>query len=185
MLRSLVGSEMCIRDRGANTRTDTFWTLALVQAAWQTILGLACFCMLVKGLKYTRNVPIMCSIGNTFAHAMVPVGVLLLVVFFLLFGFAVVFHIKLAVAQMDSFSSLGASLFSVFRGLLGDIDTDGIVAASPTFGPMLYCLYVTVVLFVGNASHLSLRELTSVDSFHDPDRLDLRVLLCRDAPDPS
>jgi hypothetical protein len=69
-----------------------------------------------------------CSAGNTFAHAMVPVGVLLLVVFFLLFGFAVVFQIKLAVTQMHSFNSLGTSLFSVFRGLLGDMVAPGLSA---------------------------------------------------------
>eukprot|EP00658_Telonema_sp_P-2_P016788 TRINITY_DN1649_c0_g2_i5.p1 TRINITY_DN1649_c0_g2~~TRINITY_DN1649_c0_g2_i5.p1 ORF type:complete len:670 (+),score=77.33 TRINITY_DN1649_c0_g2_i5:102-2111(+) len=102
-------------------RTDTFWTLALVQSYWQTLLGLACFCMVTKGLKYTKNVPIMCGIGNTFSHAMVPVGVLLLVIFFLLFGFAIVFQIKFSTTQMNSFNSLGTSLFSVFRGLMGEI----------------------------------------------------------------
>eukprot|EP00658_Telonema_sp_P-2_P016778 TRINITY_DN1649_c0_g1_i8.p1 TRINITY_DN1649_c0_g1~~TRINITY_DN1649_c0_g1_i8.p1 ORF type:complete len:408 (+),score=43.17 TRINITY_DN1649_c0_g1_i8:902-2125(+) len=129
-------------------RTDTFWTLALVQSYWQTLLGLACFCMVIKGLKYTKNVPIMCNIGNTFSHAMVPVGVLLFVVFFLLLGFAIVFQIKFSTSQMNSFNNLGTSIFSVFRGLLGDIDTQGIFAASPIFGALLFCLYVTVVLFV-------------------------------------
>eukprot|EP00658_Telonema_sp_P-2_P067896 TRINITY_DN5683_c0_g1_i4.p1 TRINITY_DN5683_c0_g1~~TRINITY_DN5683_c0_g1_i4.p1 ORF type:complete len:325 (-),score=61.60 TRINITY_DN5683_c0_g1_i4:282-1256(-) len=109
---------------------------------------MACFAMIVKGLKYTWNIPIMCNIGNTFSHAFVPVGLLLVVVFFLLFGFAVVFQIKFAASQMVSFNSLGRSLFSVFRGLLGDMDTDGIFAAAPSFGPILFCLYVTVVLFV-------------------------------------
>eukprot|EP00658_Telonema_sp_P-2_P050147 TRINITY_DN381_c0_g1_i12.p2 TRINITY_DN381_c0_g1~~TRINITY_DN381_c0_g1_i12.p2 ORF type:complete len:468 (+),score=68.33 TRINITY_DN381_c0_g1_i12:1580-2983(+) len=129
-------------------RLDSFWTLGTVQAHWQTILGLACFSMITKGLKFTKNVPVMCEIGNTFAHALFPVGMLLLVVFFLLFAFAVVFQIKFSVSQMNSFDSLGTSLFSVFRGLLGDIDTSGIYAASRTFGPILFSLYVTVVLFV-------------------------------------
>eukprot|EP00658_Telonema_sp_P-2_P067894 TRINITY_DN5683_c0_g1_i16.p1 TRINITY_DN5683_c0_g1~~TRINITY_DN5683_c0_g1_i16.p1 ORF type:complete len:346 (-),score=43.85 TRINITY_DN5683_c0_g1_i16:35-1072(-) len=132
----------------SNIRTDNAWTLALVQSDAQTILGMACFAMIVKGLKYTWNIPIMCNIGNTFSHAFVPVGLLLVVVFFLLFGFAVVFQIKFAASQMVSFNSLGRSLFSVFRGLLGDMDTDGIFAAAPSFGPILFCLYVTVVLFV-------------------------------------
>eukprot|EP00658_Telonema_sp_P-2_P013269 TRINITY_DN15021_c0_g1_i2.p1 TRINITY_DN15021_c0_g1~~TRINITY_DN15021_c0_g1_i2.p1 ORF type:complete len:265 (-),score=64.36 TRINITY_DN15021_c0_g1_i2:42-836(-) len=123
---------MCIRDRDY----------------YQSMLGLACFCMIIKGLKFTKNVPIMCTIGNTFSHALVPLGLLFFSVFLLLLGFAVVFQIKLCVSQMDGFHSLGASLFSVFQGLLGDMDTAGLFAASPSFGPVLFCLYVTVVVFV-------------------------------------
>eukprot|EP00658_Telonema_sp_P-2_P052361 TRINITY_DN4056_c0_g2_i12.p1 TRINITY_DN4056_c0_g2~~TRINITY_DN4056_c0_g2_i12.p1 ORF type:complete len:508 (+),score=87.77 TRINITY_DN4056_c0_g2_i12:1393-2916(+) len=129
-------------------RGDTSWTLALVVEYYHTFLGMACFCMIIKGLKFTNNIPIMCNISNTFSHSLVPVGLLLIVVFFLLFGFAVIFNLNFAVSQMNSFDDLGTSLFSVFRGLLGDIDTEGIYAAAPTLGPILFCVYVTVVLFV-------------------------------------
>eukprot|EP00656_Telonema_subtile_P027040 TRINITY_DN29035_c0_g1_i1.p1 TRINITY_DN29035_c0_g1~~TRINITY_DN29035_c0_g1_i1.p1 ORF type:complete len:273 (+),score=64.43 TRINITY_DN29035_c0_g1_i1:157-975(+) len=42
-----------------NLRGDTWWTLASVQSSWQTLLGLACFAMVFKGLKFTHNVPVM------------------------------------------------------------------------------------------------------------------------------
>eukprot|EP00658_Telonema_sp_P-2_P083329 TRINITY_DN8998_c0_g1_i1.p1 TRINITY_DN8998_c0_g1~~TRINITY_DN8998_c0_g1_i1.p1 ORF type:complete len:874 (-),score=164.66 TRINITY_DN8998_c0_g1_i1:148-2769(-) len=129
-------------------RTDTFWTLAFVQSTWQSILGVSCFCMVIKGLKFTKNVPVMCNIANTFSHAVVPVGLLLVVVFLLLFGFAIVFQIRFSGSNMATFNSLGTSMFSVFLGLLGAIDADAIFAESPVFGALLFCLYVTVVLFV-------------------------------------
>eukprot|EP00658_Telonema_sp_P-2_P025058 TRINITY_DN20090_c0_g1_i14.p1 TRINITY_DN20090_c0_g1~~TRINITY_DN20090_c0_g1_i14.p1 ORF type:complete len:658 (-),score=106.22 TRINITY_DN20090_c0_g1_i14:402-2375(-) len=108
------------RSPDARMRTDTFWTLALVQSYFQTILGMACFFMVIKGLKFTKNVPIMCNIGNTFSHALIPVGVLLFVVLFLLVAFAIVFQIKFSMTQMTAFDTLGVSMFSMFRGLLGD-----------------------------------------------------------------
>eukprot|EP00656_Telonema_subtile_P000605 TRINITY_DN10274_c0_g1_i3.p1 TRINITY_DN10274_c0_g1~~TRINITY_DN10274_c0_g1_i3.p1 ORF type:complete len:430 (+),score=72.38 TRINITY_DN10274_c0_g1_i3:1010-2299(+) len=129
--------------------TDVFSTMADVQAAWQLLVGLSVFALILKGLKFTNNVPVMSSIGNTFSRTILEVGLFMLVMGALLFGFAVLFHMVFAVAPGDSFTGLGVSLFSLFRGLLGDLNVDDMMSSQPIFGPMFYVIYVTVVLFVG------------------------------------
>ena len=59
----------------------------------------------------------------------------------------VLFNILFA-TDMQSFSTPGRSFFTMFRGLLGDIDVDTLVEAQPTLGPMVFSLYVTMVLFI-------------------------------------
>eukprot|EP00657_Telonema_sp_P-1_P004190 TRINITY_DN19675_c0_g1_i1.p2 TRINITY_DN19675_c0_g1~~TRINITY_DN19675_c0_g1_i1.p2 ORF type:complete len:102 (-),score=37.72 TRINITY_DN19675_c0_g1_i1:79-384(-) len=66
----------------------------------------------------------------------------------MLFGFGVLFNLIFSSTAMNSFNTLQISMFSLFRGLLGDVDVDGLTSASPIVGPLLFCLYVTVVLFV-------------------------------------
>jgi hypothetical protein len=63
-------------------------------------------------------------------------------------AFAIVFHFIFVISPMDSFGGLTESVFSLFRGLLGDMDVDGLKLYSPIWGPLLYVIYVTVVLFV-------------------------------------
>ena len=59
--------------------------------------------------------------GNTFSHTLVNVSVFLLVVMVMLFGFAVLFNLMYSITAMTSFDALLPSMFSLFRGLLGDI----------------------------------------------------------------
>ena len=59
----------------------------------------------------------------------------------------VLFNILFA-TDMQSFSTPGRSFFTMFRGLLGDIDVDTLVETQPTLGPVVFSLYVTMVLFI-------------------------------------
>ena len=51
------------------------------------------------------------------------VSVFLLVVMVMLFAFAVLFNLMFSITAMTSFDTLLPSMFSLFRGLLGDIVT--------------------------------------------------------------
>jgi len=133
---------------GEHLRGDNWWNAVMVQNAWQTCLGLAMFAVVFKGLKFTHNVPIMSHIGNTFSHTLVDVSLFLFVVMVMLLGFAFVFNLVFVITPIKSFDDLGTTLFSLFRGLLGDLDIDGMQYVSPTLGPLLYTVYVTVVLFI-------------------------------------
>eukprot|EP00658_Telonema_sp_P-2_P003289 TRINITY_DN11213_c0_g1_i1.p1 TRINITY_DN11213_c0_g1~~TRINITY_DN11213_c0_g1_i1.p1 ORF type:complete len:284 (+),score=82.00 TRINITY_DN11213_c0_g1_i1:95-946(+) len=120
MLRSLVGSEMCIRD------------------SLLTIL---------RSLKFTSHVPVMCTIGDTFSNAMKPTMLFLFAIVVLFLGFGVSFNVIFS-TDLDAFSRLDVTLFSMFRGLSGDIDADSISDVQPVIGPLIFSLFLTVVLFV-------------------------------------
>jgi len=45
----------------------------------------------------------------------------LIVVLVMLIGFGVLFNLIFVVTPMSSFTTLGISMFSLFRGLLGDV----------------------------------------------------------------
>ena len=80
----------------------------------------------------------MCHIGNTFSHTLgrlvprrrflqficgsaVVVSLFLIVVLVMMIRFGVLFNLIFVVIPMSSLTTLGLSMFSLFRGLLGDV----------------------------------------------------------------
>eukprot|EP00658_Telonema_sp_P-2_P003412 TRINITY_DN11260_c0_g1_i1.p1 TRINITY_DN11260_c0_g1~~TRINITY_DN11260_c0_g1_i1.p1 ORF type:complete len:391 (-),score=78.55 TRINITY_DN11260_c0_g1_i1:163-1335(-) len=132
----------------SNLRGDTWYTFSSIQAHWQSMLGLACFCTIFKGLKFSTNVPAMAYIGETFSRSVVGASLFLVVVMVMITSFATLFNLIFIVTTEDSFDSLQLAMFSLFRGLVGDIDTTGMFASKPIYAPVFFTLYITVVLFV-------------------------------------
>ena len=70
------------------------------------------FCVVFRALKFSKNIPVMCSIGSTFSNAVADILLFLVVIFVLFIAFAMMFHVIFAF-DMDSFAGLGVALFSV------------------------------------------------------------------------
>lgn len=133
--------------RPSNDDTQV-WSLAASQELYSVLLGLTMFCTIFRGLKFSSNVPIMCRIGSTFSQAVVRIGVFLVVLGVLFLSFGVCFNIMYS-TDMEQFSNLGRSLFTLFEGLLGNMDSETMLTSNPTCGPLLFAAYVITVLFVG------------------------------------
>lgn len=72
-------------------------------------------------------------VGMVFTDVIADVAIFLIIVLVLLVAFATLFYFNLSLALSD-FESLPKSLYSVFRGLTGDMDMSGIFEAAPTIG---------------------------------------------------
>eukprot|EP00658_Telonema_sp_P-2_P020715 TRINITY_DN1820_c0_g1_i6.p1 TRINITY_DN1820_c0_g1~~TRINITY_DN1820_c0_g1_i6.p1 ORF type:complete len:582 (+),score=130.82 TRINITY_DN1820_c0_g1_i6:125-1870(+) len=124
------------------------WSEAAAQSLFVSTLGLALFFAIIRFLKYTYNVPIMCQIGRTFTSASYNISLFLATMLVLFVAFGVCFHITLS-TDVKSFGSLRYSLFTLFEGLLGNMDGEEILRAQPYFGPVIFVMFYTMVLFVG------------------------------------
>merc|ERR1712159_485085 len=98
-------------------------------------------------LRYTQNIPIMCHIGQAFALVALDIFLFLAVMFILFIAFALLFYSNFRLV-MNDFSSFGGSLFYIFKGLQGEMDSAALMKADPYFGPVYYAVYVTVMLYV-------------------------------------
>jgi hypothetical protein len=130
------------------SRSDAhYWSLASAQGDMGIVAGVAMFTVVMKLLKFTKNVPIMCRITDTFSDVAMSISIFLVVmgIFFLAFGmlFNMIFSLN-----MSEFSELGKSVFSIFRAMNGDIDVDKMAQVQPIWGPVFYCLFVTATVFV-------------------------------------
>jgi len=98
---------------------------------------------------FTRHVPVMCAIGNTFQQCFVDITLFLIVVFVLLVAFGSAFNVLYAcTTEYHVFGNISNSVFSLFRGLLGDLDVAHMQAAYPVLTPVVFVLYVSTVLFI-------------------------------------
>jgi len=113
----------------------------------QRTCGYAMFFVIIKSLKFTKTIPVMCSIGNCFAHVMVPITLFAVVIVILQFAFASLGNLAFCTSLVQ-FDTISASSFSMFRGLLGDVDVDGFLDVDSVFGSWFFVVYVFVVLWV-------------------------------------
>ena len=80
------------------------------------VLGLSNFFLLFRGLKFTKTVPVMSSIGNTFSNTVVDVAMFMCVMGVMFLAFGVVFFLLYSTSQLNAFNTLGKALFAIFRG---------------------------------------------------------------------
>jgi hypothetical protein len=69
-----------------------YWTLASCQSDMGILAGLAMFCVLMKLVKFTKNVPIMCRITDTFGDVAVSIAVFMVVMMILFAAFGMLFN---------------------------------------------------------------------------------------------
>jgi len=145
------------------------WTFSKAVAGVQASCGIFLLCLMLKGLGFTQNIPIMCSVGNTFGSVVVPISSFLVVIVVLFFAFGFVFNVLLNTYLVE-FQSLPYTLFTMFRGLLGDLNIDDIIDSQPIYGRLFFVAYVTTVLFVAFTLLISI-VCQSYDavSDHEPD----------------
>jgi len=125
------------------------WSQMQSQNNFSLSLGLMSFVMWFKVLTFTKNVPMMSSIGNTFGGCVKELIAFCCVMFVLVAAFAMFFNITISNGER-AFSTFIDSLMSVtIDGLMGNMDTEPIVRALPVAGPLFYSAYLFSIIFVG------------------------------------
>lgn len=124
-----------------------FYHAAYLSASAYTLMGLNAVVTWLKILKYLNLFPHLSMLSITLRNAAYPV-----------MSFSVMFSIVfLACGQafmlafgpsLRDFSTFGESMMSLFRALLGDFDYPSLAEADPVSGPVLFTIFIFLVLFV-------------------------------------
>jgi len=122
------------------------WTFQDNHDFHQLSIGLFLILVSFKGIKFTKNIPIMARVGNTFGKCVVELSVFCIVLMILLLAFALAFNVIFCTST-DQFATLGISVVTCFLGLTGSMDPAEMFSAEPIMGPTLYAVYLFVVLF--------------------------------------
>lgn len=124
-----------------------FYAAAYLSAYAYTLMGLNAVVTWLKILKYLNLFPHLSMLSVTLRNAAYPVmnfSIMFLIVF-LSCGQA--FLLAFGPSLRD-FSTFGEAMISLFRALLGDFDYPSLAQADPVVGPVLFTVYIFLVLFV-------------------------------------
>lgn len=125
---------------------DHFWSWMSYHTLWQQINGIFLMLLVFKGLKFTSNIPVMAPLGNTFAYCAKEMLLFCCVLMGLLLAFSFPFNIIFCTVT-EEFGTFAQSVFTVFLGLVGGMQTASLFSANPVLGPVLFASYLFVVLF--------------------------------------
>jgi len=110
----------------------------------QIFMGLTEFFIMLGLLCWVDNIPHLNLFGRTLWRSALPCTMFFIIFFTLLLGFAALFQI---IFSKLYFRTLQISLFTLFRGMLGDFPIDEMTYFEPVLAPLLYIIYLTVMLF--------------------------------------
>jgi hypothetical protein len=124
-----------------------FYAAAYMSAYAYTLMGLNAVVTWLKILKYLNLFPHLSMLSITLRNAAYPV-ISFSVMFFIVFlscgqAFLLAFG-----PSLRDFSTFGEAMMSLFRALLGDFDYPSLADADPVVGPILFSVYIFLVLFV-------------------------------------
>jgi len=110
-------------------------------------MGLNAVVTWLKVLKYLNLFPHLSMLSITLRNAIYPV-ISFSVMFFIVFlscgqAFLLAFG-----PNLRDFSTFGEAMISLFRALLGDFDYPSLADADPVVGPVLFTVFIFLVLFV-------------------------------------
>jgi len=125
-----------------------FYSQMATAQYFQWFAGWLMFFVVIKGTKFARNIPVMRTCGDTMSACKIELLLFTVMLLLLLLAFAFIFNSVFS-TRVDDYATLGRSLMSLFRGMVGDMDYDDIYFNEPVMGPFLYMFYLTAVLFVG------------------------------------
>jgi hypothetical protein len=101
----------------------------------------------IKVFKYLGVSPNMSQLTRVLAAAARPILVFSLMFVVVYFGFATSFYLAFSV-DLEGFKTLNDSFFSLFRSLLGDFDFNSLEENNAFLGPLLFTLYIFLVVLV-------------------------------------
>jgi len=128
--------------------SDHHWSIAAAQDDLNVMTSVALFLVIFKVMKYTRKIPVMCHIHNTFADVMGKILVFLILMMVLFFAFAVMFNKMFSLKLMEEFGTLRRSLIAMFQLMNGDLDVDALITQQPIAGALLYVIFVVFTVFI-------------------------------------
>jgi len=138
------------------------------QQSFQIWLAAACFLLWFKALKFTCNVPVMASIGNTFSKSINKILMFVVVMGALFMAYGTAFNILLC-TKMASYGSFWNTMEQiVINGLMGAMDYETIAVNLPHVGPIIYSSYLFSVLFVGFTILISIIADSYEDAKNEP-----------------
>jgi hypothetical protein len=93
------------------------------------------------------NIPGLNVLARTFNHATKEILVFILILVLGLVAFAVPF-IMIFSQSIASFNNFGRAFFALFRGLMGDMPIDDMLAVDNTYATLLYMLFNSLMVIV-------------------------------------
>ena len=124
-----------------------FYAAAYLSAYAYTFMGLNAVVTWLKVLKYLNLFPHLSMLSITLRNAVYPV-VSFSVMFCIVFlscgqAFLLAFG-----SNLRDFSTFGEAMMSLFRAVLGDFDYPSLADADPVVGPVLFTIYIFLVLSI-------------------------------------
>merc|ERR1712086_592311 len=111
------------------------------------ITGIALFLVTFKVMKYTKKIPIMCIIHNTFADTVWRITIFLALMCLIFVAFAMMF-MNMYSLKMAEFGTFRQSVLGMFQLMNGDLDVDALITQRPIAGPAIYIVYTIFTVFI-------------------------------------
>eukprot|EP01043_Picozoa_sp_COSAG02_P064526 COSAG02_NODE_9461_length_2209_cov_1.006161_2_plen_345_part_00 len=130
-----------------NSEFVAFYTPAYLSSLAYTLLGVNAVITWLKTLKYLNNFPHLSMLTLTLRKAIYPTVSFLIMFFIIFVGCGQAFNMAFG-PYMKSYSTFTSSMMSLFRALLGEFEYDEMQQTHAVIGPMLFLVFMLLVLFV-------------------------------------
>ena len=136
----------------ATARVETLPFVSFYLPAWlssmaYTLMGVNAVVTWLKTLKYLNEFPHLSMLSKTLANACYPIASFLIMFFIVFIGCSQAFNMTFG-PYMEDYASLGTSMMSLFRALLGEFDYVSMERTDRVIGPLLFLVFMLLVLFV-------------------------------------
>eukprot|EP01052_Picozoa_sp_SAG31_P008750 SAG31_NODE_447_length_15579_cov_5.713871_9_plen_306_part_00 len=125
----------------------SFYQPAWLSSTAYTLLGVNAVLTWLKTLKYLNEFPHLSMLSMTLRNACYPIASFLIMFFIVFMGCSQAFNMTFG-PYMEDYSSLGVSMMSLFRALLGEFDYNSMARIDRIIGPLLFLVFMLLVLFV-------------------------------------
>lgn len=109
----------------------------------------------IKVFKYLRANKKLGQFTDTLAAASAEMVVLCVIIFIVVIGYAVAFHMAFGHTLVE-YKDLPESIFSLFRSTLGDFDLESLREVNRYLGPLLFVSFMILMFFVIVSMFLSI-----------------------------
>lgn len=143
-----VSISLGVGELGNNAVFTNLQGFAQESAQFRTVNAFNAVILWVKCAKYIGFFPYLQTVVRTIGSALSFLVPLLILVFFVLFGYVTAFHVAFGSDMREISTFWGAFLFLI-RSFLRDVDMMPIYKISPLFGAFMILGFYVVVLLVG------------------------------------
>jgi len=112
----------------------------------ETAYGILMLLISLELVFMCDSVPRLNVIGRTLRASSGPIAMFVIVYVVIMCGFSLLFYI-LYTAQIEQFSTVEMTFFTLFRGMLGDIPLDEMMNMRPALTVFVFIFYCIITLF--------------------------------------
>jgi len=131
----------------AGTANVDLFEVAYIEHTIDSSMAFNAVLMYTRLLRYMTINPSISKIVNIFGLAIRTIMYLLIIVFVLLFAYALAFHLTLR-SSLHEFSSIGNSMMTVMRSVLGDFPIIDMEGTNAFLARLLFMSYMVVLFFI-------------------------------------